>query len=73
MDDFAQAQLPLPKATPLSPKDHAEEVAIFRSTIVGALTSRELDHGELRVTVPKIADQRGRTIRIPVTGGQPVR
>jgi hypothetical protein len=27
----------------LKPKDHAEEVAIFRSEIVGALTRRDLD------------------------------
>lgn len=32
----------------LKPKDHAEAVALFRSEIVGALTRRELDHGELR-------------------------
>jgi len=33
----------------LKPKDHAEEVAIFRSEIVGALTRRDLDHGELSI------------------------
>ena len=32
----------------LTPKDHAERVALFRSEVVGALTRRELDHGELR-------------------------
>ena len=28
-------------------------------------------NGELRVTIPKIEEQRGRTLRIPVTSGQP--
>jgi putative transposase len=32
---------------PLVPKDHAEQVALFRSEIIGALTRRELDRGEL--------------------------
>ncbi len=31
-----------------------------------------LANGELRVTLPKIGEQRGRTIRIAVTDGQPV-
>jgi HSP20 family protein len=29
-------------------------------------------NGELRVTLPRIAEQRGRTLRIPVKDGQPV-
>jgi putative transposase len=32
----------------LSPKDHAEQTALFRSEVVGALTRRDLDRGELR-------------------------
>jgi HSP20 family protein len=28
-------------------------------------------NGELRVTMPKIQERRGRSLRIPVTGGQP--
>jgi len=60
LDESAQAQLPLPKTTTLSPKDHAEEVAIFRSTIVGALTTRELDHGELRAALHALAKERYR-------------
>lgn len=32
----------------LEPKDHAEEIALFRAQIVGELVHRELDHGELR-------------------------
>ena len=37
----------------------------------GASAAR-LSNGELRVTVPKIAEQRGRTLRIAVTDGQSV-
>lgn len=31
----------------LTPKDHAEEVALFRSQIIGPLTRQLLQHGEL--------------------------
>ena len=31
----------------LTPRDHAEAVALFRAEIIGALARRELDHGEL--------------------------
>jgi putative transposase len=44
----------------LKPKDHAEEVAIFRSQIIGALTRRELDHGELVATLKELAANRYR-------------
>ena len=44
----------------LKPKDHAEEVAIFRSEIVGALTRRDLDHGELAATLKDLAARRYR-------------
>ncbi len=44
----------------LKPKDHAEEVAIFRSEIVGALTRRDLDHGELAATLKDLAAERYR-------------
>jgi len=44
----------------LSPKDHAEAVAIFRSEIIGGLTRRELDRGELRRELLAIAKQRWR-------------
>jgi len=39
--------MPGPKTDSLTPKDHAERVALFRSEVVGALTRRDLDHGEL--------------------------
>jgi transposase InsO family protein len=44
----------------LSPKDHAEAVALFRSEIVGALTRRELDRGELSLALTQLSQQRFR-------------
>jgi transposase InsO family protein len=44
----------------LSPKDHAEAVALFRSEIVGALTRRELDRGELADALIELSKQRFR-------------
>ena len=44
----------------LSPKDHAEAVALFRSEIVGALTRRELDRGELSLALTELSQQRFR-------------
>lgn len=51
---------PPPKATSLAPKDHAEAVAIFRSEIVGALTRKDLDHGELRAALRALTGERFR-------------
>jgi len=48
---------PIPRTAPLAPEDHAEAVAIFRSEIVGALTRRDLDHGELRAVLRALAAQ----------------
>ncbi len=31
----------------LTPRDHAERVALFRAEIIGALARRAFDHGEL--------------------------
>jgi transposase InsO family protein len=50
----------LPKAPPLAPKDHAEAVARFRSEIVGALTRRDLDRGELRAVLRALSQERFR-------------
>lgn len=50
----------MPDLNTLTPKDHAEEIAIFRSEIVGALTRRELDHGQLRESLVTLAAQRYR-------------
>jgi transposase InsO family protein len=44
----------------LTPKDHAEAVALFRSEIVGALTRRELDRGELSQALTELSQQRFR-------------
>lgn len=53
----------MPDMESLKPKDHAEEMAIFRSEIIGALTRRELDHGELRAALVELAGQRYRPPR----------
>jgi transposase InsO family protein len=44
----------------LKPKDHAEAVALFRSEIIGALTRRELDRGELREELTRLSKRRYR-------------
>jgi putative transposase len=44
----------------LTPKDHAEAIALFRSEIVGALTRRELDRGELALALSELSQQRFR-------------
>lgn len=44
----------------LTPQDHAEAVALFRSEIVGALTRRELDRGELAQALAQLSEQRFR-------------
>jgi putative transposase len=51
----------------LKPKDHAEAVALFRSEIVGALTRRELDHGELREELERLSQGRYRPPGAKVT------
>lgn len=57
----------------LQPRDHAEAVALFRSEIIGALTRRDLDRGELRHELRLLAKKRyrapgsklGRTYSVP--------
>jgi len=44
----------------LAPKDHAEEIALFRASIVGGLVHRELDHGELRGELTALNGERYR-------------
>src|SRR5579872_98148 len=44
----------------LTPKDHAEEVALFRSEVVGALTRLELPRGELAARLETLSQQRFR-------------
>jgi transposase InsO family protein len=41
----------------LEPEDHGEAVALFRSEVIGALTRRDLDHGELRAELRALADR----------------
>ena len=45
---------------PLEPVDHAERVALFRAEIIGALTRRDLHHGELRAALRELQKQRFR-------------
>ena len=45
---------------PLSPKNHAERVAIFRHTVVGHLVVREFVHGELRAELEALSRRRFR-------------
>jgi transposase InsO family protein len=44
----------------LAPQDHAEAIALFRSEIIGALTRRELDRGELAQALSELSQQRFR-------------
>ena len=44
----------------LDPTDHAETVAIFRATIIGPLTHRELTHGKLAAELRALSVQRFR-------------
>jgi putative transposase len=53
--------------TVLVPKDHAEEVALFRSQIVGALCRVDLGHGELRAALRELSQQRFRPPGSPST------
>jgi transposase InsO family protein len=46
--------------TTLTPQDHAEATALFRSEIVGALTRRELDRGELAQALAELSEKRFR-------------
>jgi hypothetical protein len=39
----------------LVPRDHAERVALFRAGVIGALTRRELGHGELAAALAALA------------------
>jgi len=47
----------------ITPKDHAETVALYRAQIVGALCVRELDHGELQAAIAQLSEQRFRPPR----------
>ena len=47
----------------LSPRDHAEAIALYRSGIIGALMHRELERGELRDALVALSQQRFRAPR----------
>lgn len=51
---------PRTKKPVLAPRDHAEAVAHFRAEIVGALTRKDLDRGELRAALSALATERFR-------------
>ena len=42
------------------PKDHREEVAVFRHGLIGELAVRDLSHGELSAELRRISKQRVR-------------
>jgi transposase InsO family protein len=42
----------------LSPRNHAEEMALFRSEVVGALARQQLSHGELKAELRRLSRQR---------------
>lgn len=41
----------------LLPRDHQEAVALFRASVIGALTRSELAHGELAAEIRKLAEK----------------
>ena len=47
--------------------DHDEAVALFRATVVGALATRELDHGELKAELRRLSKNRYRPPAAKVT------
>jgi putative transposase len=44
----------------MKPKDYQEEVALFRAEVIGALSRRDLDHGELRRELVALSKKRFR-------------
>lgn len=44
----------------LTPRNHAEEVAVFRHGLIGALAAGELDHGALATELRSLSEQRVR-------------
>ena len=45
----------------LVPHDHAEEIALFRSQIIGPLCRRDFSHGELHAALVELSQQRFRS------------
>ncbi len=44
----------------LTPKNHGEQVAVFRHGLIGELAVRELDHGERSALLKRVSEQRVR-------------
>jgi hypothetical protein len=44
----------------LTPRDHAEAVAMFRAQVIGDLAARQLDHGDLAAELRERSQQRFR-------------
>jgi transposase InsO family protein len=51
----------------LTPKSHAEAVAVFRHGVIGALTQAHLDRGQLRAALAALSQQRFRPPRAKAT------
>ena len=51
----------------LTPSDHSEEVAIFRSQVIGTVARRELTRGELKAELRRLSHQRYRPPDADVT------
>jgi putative transposase len=51
---------------PISPRDHAEAVALFRAEVVGSLVRRELDRGDLAAELTQLSKK---SFRPPRTHG----
>jgi hypothetical protein len=51
----------------LTPKNHSEEVAVFRHGLIGELALRELDHGERSAALRRLSEQRVRAPGSEVT------
>lgn len=48
----------------LTPRDHAEAVALFRAEVVGALVHRELERGDLQAALRELSKQKFRPPRL---------
>jgi putative transposase len=44
----------------LEPRDHGEEIAVFRHSLIGLLANESLDHGELAARLRELSEQRVR-------------
>jgi len=55
----AQKGTRMPKTT-LVPRDHGEEIALYRSQVIGPLSRSELVHGQLRAELVALSQQRFR-------------